>query len=170
MPVTGTEPMAQTLNQLLNGELQAAHRYFQAAAWSSQAKLPGCAGFFLGHAAEEMAHMKKILEYMFDIDAPAKLSESPAPEINANNIAGVFKSIFEHEQLVTRNFFDAVKEAERVADLSTREFLWWFVAEQREEEKLFRELLERIDVIGDGPHTLLFIDKEVAEVAARASG
>ncbi len=168
MAVTGTEPMAATLNKLMNGELEAAHMYFQAAAWCAQAQLPGCTRFFMHHADEEMAHMRKVLQYLIDVDLPAQFEELAEPQIDANEIEGVFHAAFAHEQLVTRRYFAAVKEAEAAGDLSTVDFLNYFVAEQREEEMLLRQLVARLDLIGEGPHKLMHIDNEVAKLAAAA--
>ena len=65
----------------------------------------------------------------------------------------------------------AVKEAQASDDHSTFEFLQWFVMEQREEIKTFQGIIDRIKLIGDGPHSLYYIDKEVAEISATmASG
>ncbi|GAB5377938.1 MAG: non-heme ferritin [Acuticoccus sp.] len=164
MQMTGTGPMADDLNALMNNELRSAHLYFQASSWSVKKKLAGCAKFFLDHAEEELMHMKKILQYLADVDIEAVFEASPQPVISDEDIGDLLRSIYTHEQQVTRNFYDAVRKTEEVGDLSTYEFLRWFVAEQREEETLFRELLDRIDIIGDGPHRLLFIDTEVAKV------
>ncbi|MEM9222305.1 MAG: ferritin [Pseudomonadota bacterium] len=161
--------MARTLNTLMNGEYQAAHLYFQAGAWASQANLSGSSGFFLGHASEEMMHMEKLLTYMLEIDVPAKFEALPEPEIKSNDIVGLIKQIYEHEKMVTQRFLSAAKEASDTGDLSTFEFLQWYVAEQREEESLFRDVLEKIDLIGDGPHSLYFIDTEIAKISAKSA-
>ena len=60
-------------------------------------------------------------------------------------------------------------------DYATLTFLQWYVNEQREEEALMRTVLDRIRLIGDGPQSLYFIDKEMdalnqAALAAEASG
>jgi len=49
------------------------------------------------------------------------------------------------------------------------------VDEQREEEALMRTILDRIQLIGDGPQSLYFIDKELDAInqqmaAAEAAG
>ncbi|MEM1124313.1 MAG: ferritin, partial [Bacteroidota bacterium] len=46
----------------------------------------------------------------------------------------------------------------------TNNFLQWYIMEQREEEDLMRSLLDKIKLIGEGPMTLYYIDKEVSAI------
>ncbi len=168
MPQTNSEALAPTLNMLMNGEFRAAHIYFQAAAWCEDAKLAGSAQFFLTHASEEMMHMQKIYQYIVDADLSARFEALPEPKIEANSLVSLLQEIYQHEKLVSERFIKATKEADQAGDLSTFEFLQWFIVEQREEEMLFRGILDRAAVIGDGPHSLYYIDTEIAKIAAAA--
>jgi len=160
----------EVLNQLLNGEMHAVHLYYQAAAWSADRNLDGCMALFMGHAGEELTHMRRFLDYMIDIDCPAVFTALPAPAIPVDTVPELMEMVLNHEMKVTANIDKAVKAAQEGADHSTFEFLQWFVKEQREEEKLYRDIIRRVSVIGDGPHTLYFIDKEVGEVALAQTG
>ncbi len=50
-------------------------------------------------------------------------------------------------------------------DYSTFNFLQWYVAEQHEEEKLFKSIVDRLSLVGEDGKGLYFIDKELAELA-----
>lgn len=163
MTMTATEPSAPIINNLMHGELQSAALYLQAAGWCAQHKLDGCTRFFMAHAFEEMKHMRRLLQYMIDTDLPADIAAVEKPKITVNDVKGLLGFVYEHEKAVTRGIFDALSKVEAAGDHSTFEALQWFVAEQREEEKLFRELVDRIGIIGEGPHSTLFIDQAVAE-------
>ena len=52
------------------------------------------------------------------------------------------------------------------ADMTTFNFLQWFVAEQLEEESLVRTILDKIKVIGLDGKGLYFIDQEIGKIAA----
>lgn len=156
-----------TLNELLNGELHAAHIYLQAGAWCAERSLDGCSAFLLDHASEELMHMRKFLDYMIDVDLPVTFAALPEPKVSVEHVRDLFQLILDHERKVTRNIYAAASEAQSIGDQGTFEFLQWFIMEQREEEKTFRELVDRTKLIGDGPHTLYYIDKEVAEIAAK---
>ena len=163
MTVTKTNALASQLNELLNGEMEAARFYFQAAAWCNQRNMAGCQAFLLGHANEELDHMRRFLAYLFDLDIPVKFAEMEAPEIQVETTRDLFAAILEKERQVTRNIYAVTTQAEKEGDHATFEFLQWFVREQREEETLCSDILDKIDLIGDGPHASYFIDREIAE-------
>jgi len=62
---------------------------------------------------------------------------------------------------VTASINKLVTLATKENDYATQTFLQWYVNEQREEEALMRTVLDRINLIGDGPQSLYFIDKEM---------
>jgi ferritin len=43
--------------------------------------------------------------------------------------------------------------------------LQWYVAEQHEEETLFKSVLDKINLVGQDGHALFFVDKDLAEMA-----
>ena len=90
-------------------------------------------------------------------------------EVSVRTIKEVFQAILDHEKKVTAAINAAVKQAQAVDDHSAFEFLQWFVMEQREEIKTFQGVLDRIDLIGDGPQSLYYIDKEVEAIAAASA-
>ncbi|MEM7022816.1 MAG: ferritin [Pseudomonadota bacterium] len=153
------------LNDLLNGELRAFHLYMSSAAWCAMNHLNGSCEFFSKHAKEELTHFGKIFEYLVEIDAPIKLAALPEPSISVNGIDQLIGQVSDHELQVTHAVAAAVELTRGEGDHSAFEFLQWFVAEQREEENLFREIRDRIEIIGEGPHRLYFLDKELAEFA-----
>lgn len=153
------------LNKLLNGELAAFHLYMQASAWCATQHLDGSRTFFAKHADEELVHFGKIFSYLVEVDAPIKLTALPEPKVSAASIDDLIEQVRGHEALVTRSVAEAVDTARAEDDHSAFEFLQWFVAEQREEMNLFREIHDRVALIGEGPHKLYFLDKEMAGFA-----
>lgn len=162
MSVTKTE---SALNDLLNGELAAFHLYMQAAAWCAMNHLDGSRTFFAKHADEELVHFGKIFSYLVEVDAPIHLTALPEPKVAASSIDDLIEQVRAHEQHVTQAVARSVDTAREEDDHSAFEFLQWFVAEQREETNLFREIHDRVALIGDGPHKLYFLDKEMAGLA-----
>ena len=55
-------------------------------------------------------------------------------------------------------------------DYSTFNFLQWYVAEQHEEETLFKSVLDKINLVGHDGHALFFVDKDLAEMAKTGGG
>ncbi|MGL4748162.1 MAG: ferritin-like domain-containing protein, partial [Shewanella sp.] len=52
-------------------------------------------------------------------------------------------------------------------DYSTFNFLQWYVAEQHEEEKLFKSIVDKIRLVGEDGKALFFIDKDLAKLASK---
>ena len=46
----------------------------------------------------------------------------------------------------------------------------WYVAEQHEEETLFKSVLDKINLVGHDGHALFFVDKDLAEMAKASGG
>ena len=160
---------AAVLNKLLNGELQSAHLYWQASAWCVERHLDGCADLLVTHADEELTHMKKMYQFMIDSEFPISFTALPAPTITAETVLELFQQILAHEGTVTDAVGAAVNDAQAAGDHSTFEFLQWFVMEQRGEMKLFRNIVDRIKLIGDGPLALYMIDQEVTNIGKTAT-
>jgi len=160
-----SEKLKAKLNELLNGEMEAHHVYTQAAAWASQNKFEGVTAFLLGHAKEELSHMLKFFEFLDDLGAEISLHGHQRPVLNTDNVRALFVAIQGEEQKVTKHIYEAIEMARAEHSYETDEFLQWFAREQHEEEKLCRKILDRMDLIGEGPHTEYFIDKELGAMA-----
>lgn len=160
-----SDKLEAKLNELLNGEMEAHHVYTQAAAWASANKFEGVTKFLLGHAKEEMGHMLKFFEFLDDLGAHITLHGHQRPVISAGNVRELFLRIQEEERKVTAHIVEAITLARAENSFETDSFLEWFSREQHEEEKLCRKILDRIDLIGDGPHAAYFVDKELGSLA-----
>jgi ferritin len=77
------------------------------------------------------------------------------------------QQVYEHEKKVTRSIHQLVEISNETDDFDTFNFLQWYVTEQREEEALMREILYKINLIGDGPQSLYYIDKELEAINNR---
>ncbi len=160
-----SDKLGQKLNDLLNGELEAHHIYLQAAAWASAHNLEGAKTFLLKHAAEELTHMLKFFGFLDDLGLPITLRALPKPEVYANDVHGLFTRIQEEERKVSQNIYEVIHFARSEHSYETDQFLQWFAAEQHEEEKLARTILDKIALIGDGPNSLYLVDRELTRLA-----
>ena len=53
-------------------------------------------------------------------------------------------------------------------DYSTFNFLQWYVAEQHEEEKLFKSILDKLAMVGDSGKALFLLDKDLNTLSTSA--
>jgi ferritin len=170
-----SKKMEGALNQQIAFEGYASFLYLSMATWCDSQGLKGCAGFLKRQSEEERMHMLKIFEYLADVDGFALTPGIKEPPRQFEKVQTVFKQVYEHEQKVTESINKLVAQASKENDYATQHFLQWYVNEQREEEALMRTVLDRIRLIGDGPQSLYFIDKEMdalnqAALSAEAAG
>jgi len=157
--------MLSKLNEQINLEFYSSNLYLQMSSWCEYKSLSGCAAFLRAHATEEMEHMQRLFGYVNDTGAMALLGEIKAPPVEYKSLEDVFQSTYDHEVFITSKINELSHTAFSEKDYSTFNFLQWYVAEQHEEEKLFKTILDKIEIIGTDGKGLYFIDQEIAAMA-----
>ncbi|MFV1959330.1 MAG: non-heme ferritin [Planctomycetota bacterium] len=160
------ETMVEKLNDQINLEFYSSNLYLQMSAWCEWKGYEGCARFLHGHAAEEMDHMHRLFRYVLETGALATLGTIEAPETSFDSLRQVFEKTYEHEILVTQKINELAHAAFTTQDYSTFNFLQWYVAEQHEEETLFKGILDKFDLVGSDGKGLFLIDREIGVLAA----
>lgn len=162
MPLS--EKMITTLNEQIAMEGYASFLYLSMAGWFENKSMQGCAAFMYRQSQEEHQHMMKIFHYLLEMDAVAVSPAIKQPPADFTDVKTVFTDTLAHEQRVTKSINDIVELAIKESDHATYAFLQWYVTEQREEESLMRTILDKINLIGEGPQCLYFIDKEIEAI------
>ncbi len=164
-----SKAMADLLNEQINNELHSAHNYQQMAAWASHNGYPGAASFLIEQAYEEREHMQKIFDYMLLMDQMAYLGDIKNVDTDFKGLNEIFVAAYEQEQKITKQVNRIAHEALTTQDYSTFEFIQWFIAEQREEEDLFRDILDRFEILKGEKNAHYYIDRELAAIRSRAA-
>ncbi len=159
-----SEKMVQSLNEQIAFEGYASFLYLSMAGWFENKSMQGCASFMYRQSQEEHLHMMKIFRYLLEMDAVAVSPAIKQPPATFKDVQTVFKDTYAHEQKVTKSINTLVELAIKEKDHATYTFLQWYVTEQREEESLMRTILDKINLIGSGPQSLYFIDKEIEAI------
>ena len=163
-----TESMAHRLNEQITSELAASQLYLQMSLACEAMGLSGAGGFFRSHVSEEISHRDKLVDYMVESDAVVSLQSVDAPEPGWTNLVDMVRGAYEHEQQVTDQIHALARAALNEDDFSTFNMLQWFVAEQREEMMLFRDVTEYLRVTGFTGETgdqMVNMDRYLAERA-----
>ncbi len=163
------ESMLQRLNTQINLEFYSSNLYLQMSAWADNQGLEGTAEFLKAHADEEMQHMQKLFDYVLETGGMPVLGTIEAPKTTYDNLREMFELVLEHEKIITAEINKLVEEAFETKDFSTFNFLQWYVAEQHEEENLFQSVLDKMDLLGNEPKNLFFIDKEIASLIGKTA-
>lgn len=157
--------MLEKLNSQINLEFYSSNMYLQMSSWAESKGFEGCASFLYKHADEEMEHMKRLFAYVNETGSMARIGAIDAPVEKFESIKELFEKVYEHECLITREINGLAHAAFTNQDYSTFNFLQWYVSVQHEEEKLFKGILDKIEIIGEDGKGLFFIDKEIGQLA-----
>lgn len=158
--------MIAKLNEQVNLELAASLLYQQMSAWCSYHSFEGAAAFLSRHAKEEMDHMKRLFDYLTDTGNMPTIAAIEAPQVDYSSLGDLFKTTFAHEQMITEKINGLVHQALITQDYPTFNFLQWYVAEQHEEEKLFKSVLDKLALVGNSGQALYLLDKELLTLDA----
>jgi ferritin len=159
--------LADKLNEQINLEFFSSNMYLQMSAWCQVQGLGGAAFFLRKHSGEELEHMHKIFGYLNDLGSMALVGRIDAPPVDYASIGDVFQRALEHEKQVTAKINQLVDLALTQKDYATFNFLQWYVAEQREEETLFADIVAKIEMLGGENRGLFFVDREIAAIGSR---
>jgi ferritin len=162
------QAMIDKLNEQINLEFYSSNLYLQMAAWCESKGLAESAKFLTQHAQEEMLHMQRLFTYVNETGAMAKLGQIDAPPTEFGTLVDVFEETYKHECFITGKINELADAAFSSKDYSTFNFLQWYVAEQHEEEALFKGILDKIEIIGTDGKGLFFIDQEIGKLVRGA--
>lgn len=151
--------VSDVINRQVNHELDAAYTYLGMAAYFDSIDLPGFAAWFRDHATEETGHAMKLYAFLVSCDVPVKLGAMDAPACSYNSPASAIAAALEHEKMVTAQIRTVFETAHEAKDYTTQPLLHWFLAEQVEEEDLFRQILSEVEAAGDDRFNLVLLDK-----------
>jgi ferritin len=155
------DAMTDALNAQVEKEAYASFLYLAMASWLDNKGMNGAAQFMYRQTEEEHEHMMRIFNYLLEMDSKAIVPAIKQPATDYKSVQAVFQEAYSHEQEVTSSINELVDLSIRENDHATNNFLQWYVEEQREEETLMRTIIDKINLIGDGPQSLYFIDKEL---------
>lgn len=158
-----SEKLTNALNDQLNNELQAAHAYTAMAAYFSEKGYHGFANFYLIQSKEEHYHAMKFYQYLVTMDKKPVLQGLTEPKNHFDSALDVLENSLAQEKSVTSNIYALVTLASELEEHATLSFLDWFIEEQMEEEKSFRDIIARVKAIEEGGEYFLKMDDEFAQ-------
>ncbi|CAK9885967.1 MAG: Bacterial non-heme ferritin [Candidatus Erwinia impunctatus] len=161
--------MTEQLNEQLNLEFYSANLYLQMSAWCADKGFEGAAAFLREHSSEEMQHMQRLFNYLSDTGALPVLSSIAAPPVSYSSLNEVLEEAYHHEQLITKEINKLAHASMTSQDYSTFNFLQWYVAEQHEEEKLFKSILDKLALLGNSGEGLFLVDKDLMKLSTESS-
>ena len=136
----------EILNLQIANELESSQIYRGMSCWLDDNGWVEATGYFFKSSDEELNHMRKIYNYLFDKNCLAKVPAIKEVEQSFNSIREIVEKSLEHEILVTSMWEKIANLAKEKDDNTTYIFSQWFVNEQVEEEQKFRDILFKMDL------------------------
>ncbi len=156
-----SQKIADALNEQIKIEAESSQVYLSMASWAETKGLEGVALFMYAHSDEERMHMLKLVKFVNERGGHALISVLSAPPVSFGSFKEMFQTLFDHEVMVSKKINDLVDITLNEKDYATHNFLQWYVSEQIEEEALARNILDKINLIGDDKGGLYLFDNDV---------
>jgi len=136
-----TKKVIDVLNEQIKNELVSSQIYRAMSCWLDNKGWINASKYYFKSAKEELTHMDKIYEYIFDKNCKAEVPKLEKVEDEFNDIREIVEKSLEHEIEVTEMWENIANLAKEEGDNTTYEFSQWFIKEQKEEEEKFRNML-----------------------------
>ena len=149
------------INDQINAELHSAYIYLSMASWFDSMNLKGMSHWMNIQAKEEVEHAMKFADFVMERGGRVLYKAVAAPETEWASPLEAFRGAYEHEKYVTRRINDLMDLAVAEKDYASQVLLHWFISEQVEEEANASEIVGKLEMMADGKHGLLVIDREL---------
>lgn len=163
-----SKEITEKLNRQIVLEDYSAHTYLAMYSWAQSQGYTGAAIFLMNHYHEEVKHMLKLLHYVNEAGGhtliESNLQQFGSISNSYRSLQELFQIVLKNEQTVTQAINSLVDFCLQQKDYSTFQFLQWYVAEQHEEETLFKGILDKINLIGVEGRGIYLIDKEIGKL------
>jgi ferritin len=163
--------LQEALNKQVALEAASSQAYLAMASWADiQPGLQGVTEFFYQQSEEERVHMLKLIKYINERGGFAIVPSLEQPIVTFQSLKRVFEEFIRHETVVSEAINDLVHMAFQEKDYATHNFLQWYVAEQIEEERVARELNEKMELIGEDKSGLYLFDRDILNYRNNGGG
>lgn len=156
------------LNRQVELEAASSQYYLAMASWAEVKGYLGVSKFLYKHADEERMHMLKLIMFINERGGHGLVPTLKAPPANFKGIQEVFEQILKHEIHVSNEINKLVESCLNEKDYTTHNFLQWYVSEQIEEEALARNILDKLNLIGNDKGGMYLFDRDLQSLSTAA--
>ena len=160
------QTVQKAINKQIQTELGSSYSYLGMSAWCERNNFTGSARWLLLQRQEEYQHALKLFDFVLARDAKPDLQVLEQPRSDFKSLTEVFETAYAQEKEVSGQI-DALYELvfkEKAYQAVVQ--LEWFLNEQVEEEKMCREIVARLQMVGSDSAGLLEIDRSLGSRSA----
>lgn len=155
------------LNQQIELEASSSQYYLAMASWAEVKGYNGVSKFLYKHADEERMHMLKLMMFINERGGHGVVPALKAPPAGFKGIQEIFEQILKHEIHVSAEINKLVERCLSEKDYTTHNFLQWYVSEQIEEEALARNVLDKLNLIGNDKGGMYLFDRDLETLSSQ---
>lgn len=152
------------LNRQIDREAYSSQLYLSMASWAEATGYEGVSQWFYVQADEERLHMLKFIHYVNERGGNAIIPAIKLPPAKFKEVSDAFAQTLKHEEFITASINEIVALCNTEKDFTTQNFVQWFVAEQIQEEKSVRAIIDKINLLGK--QNLYLLDKDIMSMRA----
>ncbi len=164
-----SKTIEKALNIQIRTEAESSQIYLSMACWAEIHGLEGIARFMYTQSDEERTHMLKLVKFVNERGGHAQITELKAPKTSFGTFRELFEELYKHEVFVSESINELVHITLSEKDYATHNFLQWYVAEQIEEEAQAKNILDKINLIGDDKGGLYLFDRDIQQLTVTSS-
>jgi len=158
-----SKKIVDRINLQINREMYSAYLYMAMSAQLNDDGYKGISTWMMTQYHEEMFHAMKLYAYLQSQGASPAIEKIDAPAVKAKTVKEIFSASLEHEKFVTASIRELLELAISEKDYATENLVRWYVDEQVEEEQNVVDILQTIEVIGDGKQGLFMLNIELGK-------
>ena len=163
-----SKAIQHALNEQIKHEFFSAYAYLAMTAYFEDTNFPGFAKWTRMQYDEEILHGMRLFDFVHARGGRATVHGIDKPPDSFDSPLDVFEKALAQERRVTKLIYDLYEAAQKERDYGTQIELQWFITEQIEEERIFDEIIQTLNLAGDNRAALLLLDRQLGERQANS--
>lgn len=155
------QTMIDLMNKQINREIFSAYLYLDMANYYIEENLNGFANWFQIQEKEERDHAMLFVQYLQDNEAKVILEDIKAPGAEYSSIKEPLEMAYAHEKAITKAIHAIYDQAMQDKDFRTMQYLNWFIKEQNEEEKIVKDICNKLSLLGSKKQGIYILNNEL---------
>lgn len=147
------------LNKQVQKEDYSSQLYLAMASWAENQGYSGVADWLYAQSDEERMHTLKFVKYINERDGVAVIPGIEQPPKEFGSLKELFDAVLKHEQYISASINEIVGVCIDEKDFTTHNWIQWFVQEQIEEEASVKDILDKLQLVGD--KNLYMFDRDI---------
>ena len=152
------------LNDQIKYEASASMQYLAMASWADANGYNGISDFFYAQSEEERLHMSKLVKFVNERGGNVIIPALDKPQDSFASLKALFEKFLNSEVFVTEQINHIIFECLQQKDYNVHNFMQWYVTEQLEEEALARDILDKLNMIGNDKAGLYLFDRDLEKL------